>query len=37
MVLGEEKGEKLVLEQDLSVQMIIRNGDGFRIWKNKIP
>ncbi len=37
MVLGEEKGKELVLEQDLSVQMIIRNDNGFSTWKNKIP
>ncbi len=37
MVLGEQKGKQLVLEQDLSVQMIIRNDDGFSSWKNKIP
>ncbi len=37
MVLGEEKGKELVLEQDLSVQMIIRNDDGFSFWKHKMP
>ena len=37
MVLGEEKGKELVLEQGLSVQMIIRNNNGFTTWKNKMP
>ncbi|MEB8431300.1 FAD:protein FMN transferase [Cocleimonas sp. KMM 6892] len=37
MVLGEAKGKELVIEQGLSVQMIIRNGNGFTTWKNKMP
>ncbi len=37
MVVGEVKGKKLVLEQGLSVQMIIRNNNGFTSWKNKMP
>ncbi|TCJ88981.1 thiamine biosynthesis lipoprotein [Cocleimonas flava] len=36
MVLGEAKGKELVIEQGLSVQMIIRNGNGFTTWKNKM-
>ncbi len=37
MVLGEKEGKELVLEKDLSAQMIIRKGNGFSSWKNKMP
>ena len=37
MVMGEDKGKQIVLAQDLSVQMIIRNDNGFSIWKHKMP
>ena len=37
MVLGEQKGKQLTIEQNLRVQMIIRNDNGFSSWKHKMP